>query len=239
MKKSIHLLASLQRIHTEMEGIADRLRQMPERLREMDVLVDTAQSAMAQRKETLAQAQKDYRALEAETRSAMDGARKKQARLMEVKSNKEYQAILTEIEDNKEKIGRIEDDMIRLLDTIESLERDFQEQEKAFAVSKAETEKQKAAIASESRDLNNRIDTLEKEREALAGTIPKDMMQVFSSVQNRGIRPSIVPVVKCVCEGCNINIPAQLNNDLQLFDSLKFCPFCHRIIYWAKSEAAS
>jgi predicted nucleic acid-binding Zn-ribbon protein len=42
----------------------------------------------------------------------------------------------------------------------------------------------------------------------------------------------LVPVQGSICMGCHMNIPAQLFNELQRFDELRFCPHCHRIIYW-------
>jgi hypothetical protein len=47
---------------------------------------------------------------------------------------------------------------------------------------------------------------------------------------------AVAPVQQAICMGCHMNIPAQLFNELQRFDELRFCPHCHRIIYWKAKE---
>jgi len=36
------------------------------------------------------------------------------------------------------------------------------------------------------------------------------------------------------CQGCNMNIPPQLYNQLQRGDTIELCGTCNRIIYWDK-----
>jgi uncharacterized protein len=45
-----------------------------------------------------------------------------------------------------------------------------------------------------------------------------------------------VPVSDAVCNGCNVNLPPQLYNELQRSDTLRYCPNCQRIIYWKEAE---
>jgi predicted nucleic acid-binding Zn-ribbon protein len=44
-----------------------------------------------------------------------------------------------------------------------------------------------------------------------------------------------VPAVNSICNGCNVNIPPQMYNELQRCKSVKLCPNCQRIIYWLPS----
>ena len=57
------------------------------------------------------------------------------------------------------------------------------------------------------------------------------------SLQSNAI--GIVAVADAVCQGCNMNIPPQMYNELQRGDSLKKCPNCDRIIYWKDENKRS
>jgi hypothetical protein len=48
----------------------------------------------------------------------------------------------------------------------------------------------------------------------------------------------VAPVVDAVCQGCHLNIPWQLFNELHRFDELTFCPHCRRIIFCQEEEKA-
>ncbi len=47
---------------------------------------------------------------------------------------------------------------------------------------------------------------------------------------------AIAKVEDAVCEGCHMNIPPQMYNELQRFESLMYCPQCQRIIYSSTLE---
>jgi hypothetical protein len=42
----------------------------------------------------------------------------------------------------------------------------------------------------------------------------------------------IIAVIDAVCQGCHMNIPPQMYNELQRGDNLTKCPMCQRLIYW-------
>ena len=72
-------------------------------------------------KERLEALKKEHRQQEANLISNADKIKRAKGRLIEVKTNKEYEATLKEIETIKEVSGRIEDEIIRLLDEVERL----------------------------------------------------------------------------------------------------------------------
>ncbi len=52
-------------------------------------------------------------------------------------------------------------------------------------------------------------------------------------------RAIVQGVTDAVCQGCHMNIPPQMYNELQREDSLKMCPSCERIIYWQRIDERS
>ena len=46
----------------------------------------------------------------------------------------------------------------------------------------------------------------------------------------------IVAVKNGVCTGCNMILPAQFANEVHEGDSILFCPYCSRILFYEESE---
>jgi len=64
------------------------------------------------------------------------------------------------------------------------------------------------------------------------------IMKIYTSVKRLSGAVAIVPAIASVCQGCNMNIPPQMYNELQRFDGIKFCPHCQRIIYWGGEKSS-
>ena len=60
-----------------------------------------------------------------------------------------------------------------------------------------------------------------------------DVLKKYSAIRmRRGL--AMAPVKNGTCQGCNMNIPPQVFNQLQRGDSIELCGNCNRIIYWDK-----
>ena len=49
----------------------------------------------------------------------------------------------------------------------------------------------------------------------------------------------IVPVRRSVCTGCHMILPAQFENDVRTGESILFCPYCSRILFYSEEEDSS
>ena len=155
---------------------------------------------------------------------------------MTVKTNKEYQTLLKGIDEIKRRNSHIEDEMLALIDQIEAAEQTLQQKNEAYERLKARIRTEKKSLESESEQSRRQLTELDRERDRVAGEVPKDLMRKYETARKRDSGPAVVPVRGTVCEGCNMNIPPQMSNELRRFEDLKFCPFCNRIIYWENLE---
>jgi hypothetical protein len=67
--------------------------------------------------------------------------------------------------------------------------------------------------------------------------VDTEILKTYNRVKLRVGAIGIVPVNNAVCNGCHLTIPPQMYNELHRQDSLKFCPHCHRMIYWLADES--
>lgn len=230
------------------------------RLQEMDKTLDTARRSLARlspERETLradmaaldarlhdvkkaltdAQVQKKNLELEIDTKDQL--VRKHSGQLSGVKSNDAYKALLSEIDVAKKEKTALEDQVLVLMETIESLQKDQKSAEAAAKQDRTEIEKKIAAVDAQEADARAQIARLQSERDAFAAGAPSDARARYDAIQ-RG-RPefvAVVPVNGMTCGGCRTQLTADTVNQAMKGKELVACESCSRLLYIVPQEKA-
>jgi len=232
LREDLSLLISLQRIDTEMAKTGIRKKELPGRISRLDETFRAAAEAMEEEKQRLEELIKSHRAKEEGLRKGMDQLRKTKERLLEVKTNKEYQAMLKEIDILVKKNGEMEDEIILKLEEIDSARSGLKVKEQELETFRSSYEKEKKELEREAGLMASEMSRLLLEQEGLRAGIHQDILKKYDRIKTHGNGRAVVPVWKSVCEACHMNIPPQMYNELQRSDDIMQCPFCSRIIYW-------
>ncbi|MCB1154302.1 hypothetical protein KDL45_11680 [bacterium] len=153
-------------------------------------------------------------------------------KLENVASDEIYQKLLKEIQQIKKANDARSDDILILMDKIET-------EQIALRKDKAHVDEAKAAIESEARPLKNRLDAIpgeiakyQAERDKMAEGLDRNMMRKYDGLraQKKGI--AIVRVAGRNCGGCNMALSPMIVNKVQRAEGMESCPNCGRILYW-------
>ena len=231
MKEQLAILVRHQRIELEKDAIRKILSIVPNRLGALDAEFAEFETRLKAENEGLDELKKTYRAHESEVRENLSKIKKSKERLNMVKTNKEYQAILKEIEDIEQKNSGIEDIMLEYLEKIEEKEKNLAGIRKQSVPLKEKIATEKETILQEQQVSEKRLAKLQADGEAISAKAQPDFWKNYLKVKERVGSIAVASVSNAVCSGCNMNIPAQLYNELHRFDSIRYCPFCRRIIY--------
>ncbi len=234
MREQIGRVVQLQEIEIKINKIKSVLEVIPGKISSLDKEIRDAEQDMEMKKSLVDELRKKYRLNESDYQSNLSMLRKSQEKLAAVKTNKEYQSILKEIDDIKAKNSLVEDEMLKSLDVIETTEKETVTLKKEFLEIKDRIDREKEIIKEKIGQSETDLAELDEERGSVAKNIDKEIMSKFNIVKGLTKGTAIAPVLDSICRGCNMNIPPQMYNDLQRFDSIKFCPHCQRIIYWGK-----
>ncbi len=234
MKEQIETLIQLQRIEKERAALQTQIAEIPRREQALDEQLGAAEDEITRKKERIDEVRKQYRAFESDVRANQDRIDKSRARLGTIKTNKEYQAMLKEIEELRKKNSKIEDEMLDFLDQIEAAEGEAASEKEKHDRLKAETDGLKKTLREEADDASRRMGQLDLHWRQVSEAIDPALLKRFQMVRQKVGPITLAPVSNAVCGGCNLNIPHQLFNELQRFDSLKYCPHCQRLIFWEK-----
>lgn len=231
-KEKIQVLVNLQNVEAEIRRIQALLAETPAKLAAIDDEMNAFEATLAEEDGQLQAVQKAYRNQEREAQSVLDQIKKSNERLSTVKTNKEYQSILKEIDDLKRKNSLIEDEMLACLEQIEAADAAVSQKKAQVKDKRQAADRKKGEIERENQKLTDDLAHLEQAGRDAAQRVDADLLDRYRRVQEQVKQAAVAPVVDAVCQGCHLNIPRQLFNELHRFDELTFCPHCRRIIFF-------
>ena len=232
MREQIEDLVKLQQIETETVRIKSALNDVSKRLDDLDSGVKSFEKTIEAQERIINELKKQYRDHESDIQLNLEKEQKIQAKLRSVKNNKEYQALLKEVEDVRGKNSKIEDEMIEFLDLMDTTEKIIATKKDEYIniFERAKSEKENIKERAEIR--KKRLAELDVETMEVSKLVAPELLKRYFIIKEQTPGGLAVVLVKdAVCHGCNVNIPPQLYNELFRCDSLRFCPNCQRIIY--------
>jgi predicted nucleic acid-binding Zn-ribbon protein len=237
-REKIQSLVELQTVEADIRRVETLLAGTPAKLAAVTLELEAFEATLAEEDGQLQAVQKTYREQEREAQVALAQIRKSNERLATVKTNKEYQLILKEIDDLKRKNSLIEDEMLACLDRIEAADAAVKQKKARVLALRQTADRQKAEIERETQQLTAHLTDLTQAGREAARAVDPVLLESFRRVQVQVRQGAVAPVVDAVCQGCHLNIPWQLFNELHRFDELTFCPHCRRIIFCQEEEKA-
>ena len=233
-------LVKLQQLEIETCSIKTNLSNVDQRLEKFDARLLEFKQLIEKQELVINELNQKYRGYESDVRLNLDRIKKSEAKLSSVKTNKEYQASLKEIDELKEKNSKFEDEMIEFLDRIEEAENALKEKKAEYSELQTRMSAEKEIIQKETEEGKLKLEDLEARWKTVSAEIDAGLLAIYNQVKsNHSNAIGIVAVIDAVCQGCYMNIPPQMYNELQRGDSLKKCPICERIIYWQKENKRS
>jgi predicted nucleic acid-binding Zn-ribbon protein len=186
--------------------------------------------------ERLNQLKKDRSILDQDVQEFDNKIDKSQIKLSNIKSNKEYKAVLKEIEDLKKGKSAIEDKAIQLMELIDEMETKRHETQHMEPQIKDHLEKNKKAVKEELKKFNKALKSLEKEKIQFTQGLDQELLKKYLFLKDRKNGQAVSSVIGGVCQTCHMGIPPQKFNELIRGNSLLTCPHCNRIIYWGEEQ---
>ena len=232
MKEQIEILINLQKIESAASVLTADLDRVPQKLEVLDAKLKAYEKDIENESVQLDTLKKKYREFEVDIQMNLSHIKKSQDKLRSVKTNKEYQSILKEIEDVENKNSLIEDEMIRCLDQMEAAEKASASIKEEFSEYDDLIRHEIISIEQKAAQNRKELAELEIEGEKVSARVNPDLMEKYIFVKNKVKGAAVTAVSDSICQGCNLNIPPQMYNDLRRSNTLNFCPHCQRIIYW-------
>ncbi|MDD5155860.1 MAG: C4-type zinc ribbon domain-containing protein [Candidatus Omnitrophica bacterium] len=237
LKSQISSLIKLQKIDTEIYALKSEKEAKPAQIQGLDAAFDEKKQSLAVLDKEILDLQKLKKDKELELASKEEGAKKLQSQLYQLKTNKEYQAMLQQINDTKADASVIEDKILELMDQIDSLKTGvdkeklvLQQEEKALGV-------EKGKIQDRVKEIDDRLSQLEAQKKQVIPEIDTKILPQYERILKSRDGLAIVQVKDNSCGGCNMHVPPQVINLIRMYERIITCEVCNRMLYIGEDEA--
>lgn len=232
MREQLELLWELQKIDLDLKRIEEERDRYPKEMKRLDEKKNTERERVQKEKEKVDLLEKERKKKEGQLTIEQDKIKRTEGRMSEVKTNKEYQALLTEIGTIKEAANHGEEEILQVLEEIDEIRKNLVKREKEVLVN---LEK----IDAESKAIQERIvhgDVIWKNqmerREVLAKQLGPELFKLYHTLKEKRQGVGVVSAKSETCQGCFVHIPPQMYIEVQKNKALIRCPNCNRILYW-------
>lgn len=232
MKEQLDLLWELQRIDLELKSIKESREEFPKEIKRLDEKQKVEKEKIQKEREKIDGLEKERRRKEGQLSLEQEKIKKTEGKMFAVKTNKEYQALLTEIDSLKGANSKEEEEILQLLDEIDELKRSLSKREKEIAAILTKIEGEKKVLQERmARD----EEVLKKQmgrREIVTKRLESNLFRLYNTLTEKRKGVGVVSAKQETCQGCYVNVPPQMFIEVQKNNALTRCPNCNRILYW-------
>ncbi|MFI4913015.1 MAG: zinc ribbon domain-containing protein [Sedimentisphaeraceae bacterium JB056] len=236
-------LIELQSVESRLRGMKTRLKRFKKAVvlqqKQLKKLEDEKQAC----KDSIIETKSNIDSLELELKSRDDTVNKYKEALNKAKNNKEYAAILTELNTNKADNSKIESRILEYMDTIEQAKTASEKLDEDMEKQKALIEEIKAKAADKISECEEGIAEIEQLWQQAASELPADALNLFQKLSDTydgeavaTVQQSGGRIVSYSCGGCFMSVTAETINQLMAKDEVSQCKNCGRILVIKESE---
>ncbi len=229
-------LVRIQESDLEMDDLKIRAQFIPRECAELDAGVAEAKDSLDRANARLKELEKQQRHEELVLDDKTDLLKKYDAQLFSVKTNREYKAMLAEMDTVKAAISSIEEKILELLTDIDYVEEEIASADKTLQDEEAAVREKKLQLEKELEEVKQKLKEREQQKQELIPSVDEQLYQLYERIRRaKRDGPGAVPVKNDSCGGCYIQIPAQVVNELIAGDRIITCQSCSRILYWEEN----
>jgi predicted nucleic acid-binding Zn-ribbon protein len=236
LHEQITILAKLQSVDREIKEKSGVKQQLLGELQAKQREIETKKKEIAllaaacAEKEKLRQ-EKD-RVLQEEGKKAMD----KRMRMNRIKNTKELQALQREIDQIRQSNSDLEEELIKVLEEIDRIKGEIKVKEEQAGVIQEEWKQKHAEMEAKISGIDQLVSEASTLRNNIASQIAAELISRYELIFARRGGTAVVEVAGGICQGCYMNIPPQLWNEIIKSEKVNLCPSCQRILYYKPSS---
>jgi predicted nucleic acid-binding Zn-ribbon protein len=240
MNVELNRVIRLQHLETTVDDARRRIAEHPARTQALEARLQQARDLVGTTKARLAAAAEKRRVDEKEVAAVQTRLSKYKDQLLEVKTNREYTAMLHEIEAAQNDIRVREDRILEIMMEADELTASLKKNEAELKIAEKDHAAERTTLEAEMAQLRSDIERAAVERQKLAAEIDRSVLGVFEQVAKSRRGVAVAEAKNGHCTICHVRLRPQVFNEIRRNAAIIQCDSCQRILYFAgESEAAA
>ncbi len=231
MQDKIKLLKELQAIDQGLKNVRQGREALEKEQATLGSETDRIRAMVENLAAELAKLREERRTLQLALEQEEQNIRRSEGHLPAIKTQKEYVAVLKEI-DTAKKLNKDLQDRIQAKDgEIAAITRDREEKEQELADLTAKVSDRLEEIARRLAECESQFGAQVQDRDSLFDQLPVSLRKRYQLLFERRGGLAVVEARNGTCSGCNMHLPPQLFNTLFTIQEIQSCPHCNRLLY--------
>ena len=223
----------------QLQKIDDQIFEHKKTLVDIPTQIDSARAELEEKKnilkvvtEEIETLQKQRKDLELEVQGENDHMAKAKTKLPAVKTNKEYTAILTEVDAIKEKVSKIEDMELEVMEALEVKAKEIPGVEKKCKEEDAHFNEYRLKKSTEEERFKQELEELVEKRKNISAQLETVILKRYEKISNSRDGRAVAGLRENICQGCFQQVLPQMVIEVKVAEKIHQCEGCMRFLFW-------
>jgi predicted nucleic acid-binding Zn-ribbon protein len=233
----LQTLIDLQAYDSKIATFEAEAARLPKQIEAIQASLAEAKKTVDAFKAKIDQTRKDLRSKEKDLEVHAAKRAKEEARLYEVKTNKEYSAVLLEIEEVKQIKGKTEEEILGLMEMQERLGVDVKEAESRLKTREEQAKQDEGVVRGKLAKVEQELSVVRGERTTRAKALSAGLLASYERIMKARGGTAVAAVgAASICGGCRMSIRPQALMELRVATGLMTCESCGRYLYYSEGS---
>jgi len=236
-QNQLELLLKLQVIDYDLGELERSKEYLPDMMENLNREIQESDSKYQTTVKDLETARVTQNKLEVDIKAKEEELQKFQQQMMSIKTNKEYDALVSEIDSVKESISTKETELLETIELVTVLEKNIVEYKERMEQVRENNTRQLDILQQKIDSIGDKTSEKKDERKQIAASIPRSTMSVYERVRRGKGGAAVVAVKSRACGACYKNLTPKKIQDIRKGDKILTCDNCGRVLFWDDSES--
>ncbi|MCX6829230.1 MAG: C4-type zinc ribbon domain-containing protein [candidate division Zixibacteria bacterium] len=237
MQSDLEMLLKLQVIDYDLGELERSKEYLPDMMENLRREVDETENLYRNVEKELTDSRLLQKTLELDLSSKQTDLKRLQEQMMAIKTNREYDALVSQIDLVKGAINEKETQLLELIEKVEKLQVDIQDFKRKAEEAKERNTRELTILQEKMDSVGSKIAIKEDERTNITVRIPKKTMSVYERVRKSRGGTVVVSVKKRSCGACYKGLPPHRIQEIKRGDEIITCDNCGRMLIWHDGES--
>jgi len=237
VRNDLELLLKLQVIDYDLGELERSKDYLPDMMENLNREIEDAKQKVVDTAGVLEAARIARKNLELEIQSKEAELQKYQQQMMSIKTNREYDALVAEIDNIKAAVSTAETELLQNMEKVDQMEKDIVTWREKEASIVDNNQKQLQVLQEKMDSIGDKVAEKKQSRKEVIQDISKPIMSTYERVRKgRGGR-AVVVVKKRACSACFKALTPKKIQDIKKGNQVLTCDYCGCLLYWDDEES--
>lgn len=236
MATQVALLAELQRVDQNIKSNSEAVEARRSAVQQLDAQIAAQRGQVVAAEAEQVALERRQRELDAQLTDAESKMKDRRMRIARIRNDKELGLVRREIDALKEVMGAAETELLGLMEQGDQRRTAVEAARQALAAVEAARAKEAEELDATIARVAGAIEEDRARRDSLLATIDADLHRRYELLFSRRGGMAVVRISGGACQGCHMNVPPQLFNQIQRNEQIFLCPSCQRILFWERQD---